>query len=63
MNEYSQGIMGDGATVLKNGQPLTIEEIIAELNTLNEVGFYALHYRDDTAQYQVAKSDWDRLNK
>lgn len=30
-NEYSQGICGDGAAILKNGQPMTIEEIVQEL--------------------------------
>jgi len=30
-HEYSQGICGDGAAILKNGQPMTIEEIVQEL--------------------------------
>lgn len=30
-HEYSQGICGDGAAILKDGQPLTIEEIVQEL--------------------------------
>tara|TARA_Y100001973_G_scaffold106528_2_gene185052 strand:- start:20605 stop:21666 length:1062 start_codon:yes stop_codon:yes gene_type:complete len=33
--EYSQGIMaGAGAVVLKDGEPLTVDEIVAELNRL-----------------------------
>ena len=31
MNEYSQGVCEDGAAILKNGQMMTIEEIVAEL--------------------------------
>jgi len=30
-HEYSQGIMGDGATILKDGQPMTVEEIVSTL--------------------------------
>lgn len=32
-HEYSQGIMGDGATILKDGQPMTVEEIVSTLTT------------------------------
>ena len=31
MCEYSQGICQDGAAILKDGQPMTIESILAEL--------------------------------
>lgn len=30
--EYSQGIMGDGAAILHNGVPMTIDTIVATLN-------------------------------
>ena len=30
-HEYSQGVCQDGAAILKDGQPMTIEEILAEL--------------------------------
>jgi len=30
-HEYSQGICGDGVAILKDGQPMTIEEIVDEL--------------------------------
>lgn len=30
-HEYSQGICGDGAAILKDGQPMTIEQIVQEL--------------------------------
>ena len=29
--EYSQGVCGDGAAILKDGQPMTIEEILSKL--------------------------------
>lgn len=32
MIEYSQGIAGDGPCILKDGQPMTPEEIVKELN-------------------------------
>jgi len=31
MSEYTQGIASDGATILKDGQPMTPEEIVKEL--------------------------------
>lgn len=30
--EYSQGICQDGAAILKDGQMMTVEEIVSELN-------------------------------
>lgn len=37
MREYSQGIAADGAAILCNGHPMTIEEILARLRTLEDV--------------------------
>lgn len=31
MNEYSQGVCEDGAAILKNGQMMTIDEIVETL--------------------------------
>lgn len=31
MSTYSQGVMGDGAAILKDGQLMTVDEIVAEL--------------------------------
>lgn len=31
--EYSQGIMSDGPVILRDGQPMTPEEIVEELNS------------------------------
>jgi hypothetical protein len=31
MCEYSQGVCHDGAAILRDGQPMTVEEIIGEL--------------------------------
>jgi len=33
-NEYSQGIMSDGPVILKNGLPMTPEDIVVELSVL-----------------------------
>ena len=30
--EYTEGVCGYGAAILKDGQPITIEQILAELN-------------------------------
>lgn len=35
MREYSQGV--DGATILCDGEPMTIEEILSRLRTLEDV--------------------------
>ena len=37
MCEYSQGICQDEATILCNGEPMTIEEILDRLRTLEDV--------------------------
>lgn len=31
MSQYSEGVCGDGAAILKDGQPMTVSQIIAEL--------------------------------
>jgi len=37
MSEYSQGICDDEAVILKNGQPLTIKQILIALRTVEEI--------------------------
>lgn len=37
---YTQGIMNDGAVILKDGERMTVDEIIGTLNALNQA-FYA----------------------
>lgn len=32
MSKYTQGVCEDGAAILKDGQPMTIDEIVSELN-------------------------------
>lgn len=41
--EYSQGVCGDGAAILKDGQPMTIDEIVAELNQAAHAGYAKSH--------------------
>ena len=31
MSEYTQGVCNDGAVILKDGEPMTIEQILFEL--------------------------------
>ena len=37
MREYSQGVAGDGAAILCDGAPMTIEQILSRLRTLEDV--------------------------
>ena len=34
---FTEGICGDGATILDNGKPITITEILKNLNKLDEL--------------------------
>lgn len=36
-HEYSQGVCQDGAAILKDGQMMTVEEIVEELNQRNRL--------------------------
>lgn len=36
MSEYTQGVCEDGAAILKDGQQMTIDEILAELRQLTD---------------------------
>lgn len=37
MNDFSHGLMDDGAAILKNGSPMTIEEIVADLSAADKL--------------------------
>lgn len=37
MSEYSQGVCEDGAAILCNGEPITIEEILQRLRQRDEL--------------------------
>ena len=39
---FTEGICGDGATILDNGKPITITEILKNLNKLDELEQLAL---------------------
>lgn len=36
MSDYTQGICRDGAAILKDGVPMTIDDIVTELSELNK---------------------------
>ena len=42
MSEYTQGVCHDGAAILKDGQPLTIEQIIEALRERDELKAHAI---------------------
>ena len=68
MSGYTQGVCQDGAAILKDGQPMTIEEILAALNeserlaemvdrahaALNEL-LHGCHMNIGEPGYQIAK--------
>lgn len=56
--EYTQGICQDGAAILKDGRPMTIEEILSELNAARAGG-------DDLTieDYKEALEDKRRLTR
>ena len=39
MSEYSQGVCYDGAVILKDGQPITVDQIVKELNEITRLQF------------------------
>lgn len=79
MNEYSQGIMGDGVAILKNGQPLTPEQIISELEKIERMAMLMkmmltereanrkakrfLQMHDLMGSPLRSETNWDELNK
>lgn len=61
MSEYTQGVCHDGAAILKDGQPLTIEQI---LEALQERDALAFSKKNLIQQCQTAEAERDRiLNK
>lgn len=63
MIEYSQGIAADGPAILKDGQPMTPEQIVSELNGLNEIGMKLLNHYEEPIEYAEAEADWLLINK
>lgn len=43
INEYSQGIMGDGVAILKNGLPMSPDDIVAQLSVLQQLADSQAH--------------------
>lgn len=46
MPEYTEGIAGDGAAILKDGVPMSVSEVIAELNRANALEEALTEIRD-----------------
>ena len=63
MIEYSQGIAADGPAILKDGQPLTPEQIVSDLNKLNEIAIKLLNHYEESIEYAEAEADWLLINK
>jgi hypothetical protein len=54
MREFSQGICSDGAAILMDGRPLTIEKMLAALRALD----FLIEVKDHKDAY--GKDDWYR---
>lgn len=70
MSEYSQGICQDGAAILKDGQMLTIEDILEELREnaeLKEHFELAMEVLEvlgsDCVIYHSAEGTYDKLSE
>ncbi|AZM95848.1 hypothetical protein [Vreelandella venusta] len=55
MSEYTQGVVADGAAILKDGQPLTIEQV---LEALREREALAAHVKRLTEALNHSMLDW-----
>lgn len=61
MSEYTQGVCADGAAILKDGQPLTIEQILEALRERDSLKAHAVEVAaavgfDDSSDYQFNAS-------
>ncbi len=54
MLKYSEGVMEDGAAILKEGQRMTVSEIVAELNTTEAQTAEAGKMKDDLSRIKTA---------
>ena len=55
--KYTEGICGDGAAILKDGERMTISEIIAELNTRPDSKPYRWEDVDDWVRSMLSYSE------
>lgn len=61
-HDYSQGIMGDGAAILKDGKPMTIEEIVSTLTTAQaEIEALRAANRDLQNWFNDARAEAEKL--
>lgn len=53
--KYSQGVCGDGAAILKDGERMTVEEILCALNTRPDSKQYKWKDEDEWRMYMDKK--------
>lgn len=58
MPEYSQGICGDGAAILKDGVMLTIDEIVSELNAAAQHERIVAGLEVDAKRYRAIRNSY-----
>ena len=59
---FTEGICGDGASILDNGRPLTIIEILKNLNKLDELeqlGLFNVVGRSEELCGDLHSTDWN----
>jgi len=57
--KYSQGICGDGAAILKDGLPMTPEQIVESLNRFESFRDEMIRHRDRLAKLSASFLDLD----
>lgn len=62
MSEYTQGLCHDGAAILKDGQPLTIEQILEELRKGDNKPLTFDQFRQANNQRQLEWPGYERTD-
>lgn len=55
MTEYTQGICDDGAAILADGHPITIEKILLALRTLEEIKDWDINNKMKQGQFLLSQ--------
>jgi hypothetical protein len=61
-NRYTEGIAFDGAAILDNGKPITIDEILKRLNEYNELVNKTNDIHDVSKRKHQSTYDWGYIN-
>lgn len=56
MSEYTQGVCEDGAAILKDGQPVTIEQILVAFRTVDEIKDWDVNNKMKQGQFLLPQN-------